>query len=431
MTNSAATLEHFERQKNILLTSYRRVGTPVYTPVNIAVEGEHAFVRTWNTAGKFKRIRHHPTVEIAPSTVFGQRTGPAIRARARVLEGAEAVHAGQALDRKYPLLQGVLVPMIHRLGHYRTIHIELTPLDDLVGRTVLITGATAGIGRTAVIQLAQRGAQIIIVGRSEDRGRQAVADISAQSHNDQVSFLQADMGHLESVRRLAQVVRQQYPQVDTLVNNVAGLSPTRQETVDGLEATLAVTHLGPFLLTRLLVPLLEEKPIGRVVNLMSGTYRFGSLDPLTLEPSGPYRGFDAYMSAKLALLLTSLELARRTQGSTLRVLLADPGGADTDTLTVSLQPGMLSARMRLMATFFSLLVRRPGNLERAARSSVEAVTSTDLMSGDYLKANTRPSQIARVAQDAAFAQRVWAASNRLVGLPDDLRVSETLFSTQE
>lgn len=86
--------------------------------------------------------------------------------------------------------------MLHRLSRYRTIHIELTPIEDLTERTVLITGATAGIGRTTALQLAQRGAHIIIVGRSEGRGRQTVAEISAQSHNDHVSFLQADMGHL-------------------------------------------------------------------------------------------------------------------------------------------------------------------------------------------------------------------------------------------
>ncbi|HLG63367.1 MAG TPA: PPOX class F420-dependent oxidoreductase [Ktedonosporobacter sp.] len=127
MTNSAQTLERFVRPKTVLLTSYRRNGTPVGTPVSIAVNGEHAFVRTWDTTWKFKRIRNNPVVEIAPATWRGQPTGPAIRAYARILDGSEAPHAAHALTRKYPVLQGVLVPLVHRLKGFRTVHIELTP----------------------------------------------------------------------------------------------------------------------------------------------------------------------------------------------------------------------------------------------------------------------------------------------------------------
>src|SRR4029453_18787926 len=101
---STRTLQPFERQYTVLLTTYRRDGTPVGTPVNIAVEGDHAFVRTWDTAWKFKRIRNNPDIEIAPSTVSGKVTGPPIRARAQILGSAEAKHAGEVIVRKYPIL---------------------------------------------------------------------------------------------------------------------------------------------------------------------------------------------------------------------------------------------------------------------------------------------------------------------------------------
>src|SRR5262247_3700490 len=107
-------LEPFVRQKTVLLTSYRRDVTPVGTPVNIAVEGARAFVRTWDTSWKIKRIRNYSEVEIAPSTFSGKPTGPAIHAHARVLSGDESAHAGQALARKHPILHGILVPLIHR-----------------------------------------------------------------------------------------------------------------------------------------------------------------------------------------------------------------------------------------------------------------------------------------------------------------------------
>src|SRR5215813_692077 len=122
-------LEPFVNQKTVLLTTYRRNGAPVGTPVNIAVEGARAFVRTWDTAWKLKRIRNNPEVEIAPSTFRGKPTGPAIRARARVLNGDESAHAGHALARKHPILHGILVPLIHRLRGNRTMHIEVTPVD--------------------------------------------------------------------------------------------------------------------------------------------------------------------------------------------------------------------------------------------------------------------------------------------------------------
>jgi uncharacterized protein len=123
------TLEPFTRQKTVLLTTYRRDGTPVGTPVNIAVEGARAFVRTWDTAWKIRRIRNNPDVEIVPSTFSGKPTGPPIRARARVLGNDESAHAGRVIARKHPILHGILVPLIHRLRGNKTMHIEVTPVS--------------------------------------------------------------------------------------------------------------------------------------------------------------------------------------------------------------------------------------------------------------------------------------------------------------
>lgn len=123
-----AALEPFDRQKTILLTTHRRDGTPVGAPVHIVVDGDHAFVRTWDTTGK--RIRNDPSVEVCPSTVGGRPTGPAIRARARVLEGDESASAGRMLARKYPVLHGFLIPLVHRLRGNETIHVELRPIDN-------------------------------------------------------------------------------------------------------------------------------------------------------------------------------------------------------------------------------------------------------------------------------------------------------------
>ena len=130
MTASKSALEPFVDQNTVLLTTYRRDGTGVGTPVHIAVDGDRAFIRTWDTAWKLRRIRNNPEVEVAPSTVGGRPTGPAINARARVLDGAESKYAAELLARKYPILHGVLIPRLHRLRGNRTMHIELTPVTS-------------------------------------------------------------------------------------------------------------------------------------------------------------------------------------------------------------------------------------------------------------------------------------------------------------
>jgi PPOX class probable F420-dependent enzyme len=129
-TNAGAALAPFVHQQTILLTTFRRDGTPVGTTVSIAVEGDRAFIRTWETAGKMKRMRHTPEVTIAPSTARGVPTGPALRARVRVLGGAESDHAARLLARKHPFLHGIFVPLFHRLRGYRTMHLELRVIGD-------------------------------------------------------------------------------------------------------------------------------------------------------------------------------------------------------------------------------------------------------------------------------------------------------------
>ena len=134
-TAAAPALARFVRQKTILLTSYRRDGRPVGAPVSVVVDGDRAYVRSPGSGGKIKRIRNNPIVEIAPCTSRGQPTGPAVRMRARLLEGPEFRHASRLLGRKYPMLQGLFVPLAHRLGRARfgrTAHVALTPIDDQV-----------------------------------------------------------------------------------------------------------------------------------------------------------------------------------------------------------------------------------------------------------------------------------------------------------
>jgi PPOX class probable F420-dependent enzyme len=121
----SSDLDSLKSTKTILLTTYKRDGTSVSTPVSVAFDGERAFFRSYDKAWKTKRMRHNAQVELAPATFLGKPTGPVVRARATLLTGDQARTAATALARRHRLLQGVLVPLAHRLMRYQTMHYEL------------------------------------------------------------------------------------------------------------------------------------------------------------------------------------------------------------------------------------------------------------------------------------------------------------------
>jgi uncharacterized protein len=122
-----STLSSLKDTKTVLLTTYKRDGAPVATAVSIAFCGDRAFFRSYDRAWKTKRLRNNPNVAVAPATLRGTATGPAITARATLLDGADAKVAARALARRHRVLQGVMVPLAHRLARYRTMHYELVP----------------------------------------------------------------------------------------------------------------------------------------------------------------------------------------------------------------------------------------------------------------------------------------------------------------
>ncbi|CAA9461485.1 MAG: hypothetical protein AVDCRST_MAG02-3029 [uncultured Rubrobacteraceae bacterium] len=127
---TSPVFESLAREKYVLLTTFKRDGAGVGTPVHVAVEGGRAYFRTWDTTWKLKRIRDNPEVEVSPSTFRGKPTGPGLRARARILAGAGSARAGALLSRKHPILHGVLIPQVHRLRGSETVHVELTAHRD-------------------------------------------------------------------------------------------------------------------------------------------------------------------------------------------------------------------------------------------------------------------------------------------------------------
>ncbi len=121
-----STLSSLRNTKTVLLTTYRRDGTPIDTAVSIAFDGDRAFFRSYDKAWKTKRLRHNPNVKVAPATLKGTATGEAVEARATLLDGEDARIAARALARRHRVLHAVVVPLMHRLSRYRTMHYELT-----------------------------------------------------------------------------------------------------------------------------------------------------------------------------------------------------------------------------------------------------------------------------------------------------------------
>jgi PPOX class probable F420-dependent enzyme len=125
--NTQTTFDRFADQDTVLLTTYRRDGTPVGTPVHLVVDGDHAWFRTYDHAWKYKRLMRNPEVEVAPSTLRGQPTGPALHATAHVVDGNDARTAARALGQRHPILHGWLIPWFHRLRGWRTVHFRVDP----------------------------------------------------------------------------------------------------------------------------------------------------------------------------------------------------------------------------------------------------------------------------------------------------------------
>jgi len=292
-------------------------------------------------------------------------------------------------------------------------------------QVALVTGATAGIGRQAAMEMARRGISVVITGRDPERGTAVAEDLARESGNNSVAFEQADAASQQSIRELAARVTERHDRLDILVNNVAGLYVQRTLTVDGVEATLAVTHLTSYLLTRLLLPALGRSEGARVVNVTSGTYRAAKLDFGDLQAEHAYRGFDQYQRAKLAMVLCSRELARRADG--IGVFVADPFGADTGSFAHSMEPGMMGPAMRLSSVVFAQVLRvRPGSPGRAARSLLRAATDPALAGRTDLYVTARKAGgFLKAARDENRMREAWNASAALTGLPEQVPAPAT------
>ncbi|HEX3668945.1 MAG TPA: SDR family NAD(P)-dependent oxidoreductase [Acidimicrobiia bacterium] len=275
----------------------------------------------------------------------------------------------------------------------------MRPLSE---QTILITGATDGHGRAVAADLAAAGATVLIHGRDDARGHKTIDDIRAETGNDGLQWYGADLASLDEVRGLAERVSSEHGRLDALVNN-AGIGTTtdgdarRQESRDGYELRFAVNYLAGYLLTRLLLPLLERSAPARIVNVASAGQAPIDFDDVMLERR--YDGVQAYCQGKLAQIMFTLDLADEL--------------ANTGVTATSLHP----------ATYMpTKIVRADGvtptsSLEEGARATLRLVADPELdgVSGRYFN-GLRPSEPHPQADDPEARRRLRELSDQLCGL---------------
>jgi retinol dehydrogenase 12 len=278
---------------------------------------------------------------------------------------------------------------------------------QLEGRSVLVTGATNGIGRVTARELAARGARTLVVARDPGRAEETVAEIRGATGNGQVEALVGDLSSRADTRRLAGEVRDRLGRLDVLVNNAGAIFDGRRVSAEGVEMTFALNHLGYFHLTLELLPLLRAAGAARIVNVSSSAHQRGRMDWDDLQGERGYSMWKAYCQSKLANVLFTRELARRLQGTPLVTNALHPGAIATGFGKNS--PGIFRALVILGAPFLK-------NAETGARTTVHVAVAPELatVSGRYFQ-DCRERTPARAARDDAAAARLWRISEEMTG----------------
>ncbi len=282
-------------------------------------------------------------------------------------------------------------------------------MDPLSGKIVLVTGATSGIGLEAAVTLAREGAQVGLVGRDPKRTAAAVLLVKQRSRQDRVDSFLCDFTSQAQIRSLSAAVHARYDRLHVLINNAGAVYKRRTLTEDGIEATFAVNHLGYFLLTALLLDLLEKGAPSRVVNVASIGHRQGTMDFSDLGFERGYGIMKAYQRSKLGNILFTRELAKRVSAKGITVNSLHPGAVATQ-----IWNGAPLWAQPLLALLKRLIMITP---EEGGQTLTYLATSPEVsqQTGLYFEKN-RPKKPAPLAEDDALAKRLWDESARLVHL---------------
>jgi NAD(P)-dependent dehydrogenase (short-subunit alcohol dehydrogenase family) len=299
---------------------------------------------------------------------------------------------------------------------------KLADIPDQAGRTVVVTGTTlGGLGFHTALELARRGARVVLAGRAQERLRASGDAIRAEVPAAELEQLEVDLADLGSVRRAAESATA-YGPIDVLVNNAGVMGTRRRTTQDGLDLQLATNHFGPFLLTGLLLPQLLASKDARVVTVSSNMHRMARRAPAAEPEHGPYRRWQVYGQSKLANLLFTYELDRRARAKELplKALAAHPGFAGTH-LAANGQYGRSSGGLATILDATIKAVSQPA--ERGAWPVLMAATA-DLPGATYvgpgglgeMHGAPRVTTSTRGSRDEEAQRRLWELSEETTGI---------------
>jgi len=274
------------------------------------------------------------------------------------------------------------------------------PSNELSGKVYIVTGANSGIGRVAAMELAKKGAHVLLACRSAEKAQQVIDELLKGTANAKVEYLALDLADLASARAAARAFLERGLPLHGLINN-AGLAGQRGVTKDGFELAFGTNHLGHFLFTQLLLDKLEESAPSRIVNVASEAhYRCTTIDwEAVRKPTATVSGFDEYSVSKLANVLFTKELARRLAG--------------TGVTTYSLHPGAVATDVwrRVPVVLRGIIKLFMKSIEDGAKTTIYCATDPMLTSqtGRYYE-DCREREPNPVAEDEKLAAELWSRS---------------------
>ncbi len=269
---------------------------------------------------------------------------------------------------------------------------------DSTGKSFLVTGANSGIGRTTAEALAERGGRVILASRSEHRTLPVLDEIRKRTGGADVEFMRLDVADLLSVRQAAAQVLASGKPLDVLINN-AGVAATNGLSPQGFDLTYATNHIGPFLLTELLLPRLRESPQGRIVNVSSGAHAMVKQfdwSRLEVQSAPTTAGLKDYGATKLMNILHAAELARRLAGTGVTTYALHPGAVATNVWRALPQPIQWFIKLFMLTS------------DQGARTTLYCATAPELaaVSGRYYE-KSRERTPSRAARDPELAKELW------------------------
>ncbi len=279
----------------------------------------------------------------------------------------------------------------------------------MLGKTVVVTGATSGIGEVASDRLAQKGARIVFVARDRERGQETLKHLRAIAGHDNHAVHYGDLTTIAEQKRVAAEIAASEPQIDVLINNAGAVFNQREVTADGLEKTFAVNHMAYFTMTNVLLGRLKATPGARIVSTASVAHRFGKLDFADLQSEKHYSAFRVYGTSKLCNILFTRELARRLAGTGVTANCQHPGGVKTR--FGGNNSGLMAWVMQIGMGIVGITP------EEGARTMIYLASSPDVegKSGGYYDKSklTAPS---KEAQSDTDAKRLWDVSAQIAGV---------------